>query len=145
MKKAIVLILISFLALAFNKLNAQDTEQTIPKDSIFTYNDLPTDEARLAWNDMHDEWRQNNFHDCLDKAKLKMSCAHCSSIYLTVDFKIDSAGKVLEYRIVKENMCGNDFTESLKKCFLEYFLTIPFPESLRNMVFEITIGNGLKC
>lgn len=145
MKKTIVLFFIIFSALAFNRLNAQDIEQTIPKDSIFTYNDLPSDEARMAWNNMHDEWRRNNFQDCLDKEKLKMSCAHCSSIYLTVDFNIDSAGKVLDYRIVKGTMCGKDFTERLKKCFLEYFLEATFPEGLRNMVFEITIGNGLKC
>jgi len=145
MKKAIVLFLIIFPALAFSRLNAQDIEQVKSKDSIYTYNNLPSDEARHAWNDMHDEWRRNNFQDCLDKEKLKLSCAHCSSIYLTVDFNIDSAGKVLEYRVVKENMCGNDFTESLKACFLTYFLAVQFPEGLRNMVFEITIGNGLKC
>lgn len=74
-----------------------------------------------------------------------MSCAYCSSIYLTIDFKIDSAGKVLEYRVVKENRCGNDFTGSLKMCFLTYFLAVQFPEGMRNIVFEITIGNELKC
>jgi len=145
MKKIIALFFISFLALTFNRLNAQNIEQIIPKDTIISYNDLPTDEARLAWNNMHDDWRRNDFYDCLEKEKLKMSCAHCSNIYLAVDFKIDSAGKVLEYRVVKETMCGSDFTESLKKCFLEYFLTTQFPEELRNMVFEITFGNGLKC
>jgi len=145
MKKIIALFLICFLALTINKLNAQGTGQTIPKDSIYTYNDLPTDDARLAWNKMHDDWRRNNFYNCLEKENLKMSCAHCSSIYLTVDFKIDSTGKVIEYRVVKENMCGTNFSESLKKCFLEYFLATQFSEGLRNMVFEITIGNGLKC
>jgi hypothetical protein len=145
MKKIATLLFISFLAFSFNRLNAQNTDQFIPKDSIITYTDLPTDEARLAWNNMHDNWRRNDFYDCLEKEKIKMSCAHCSSIYLTVDFKIDSAGKVLEYRVVKENMCGSDFTETLKKCILEYFLATQFPEGLRNMVFEITIGNGLKC
>lgn len=145
MKKIITLFFICFLFISFNKLSAQNIEPTIQKDSIIIYNDLPSDEARHAWNDMHDEWRRNNFQDCLDKEKLKLSCAHCSSIYLTVDFKIDSTGKVREYRVVKENRCGNDFTESLKTCFLTYFLAVQFPEALRNMVFEITIGNGLKC
>jgi len=129
----------------FKPLKAQEPVAPIPNDSITTYTDLPTLELRLAWNKIDDDWRLHYFHDCLAKDKLKMSCAHCASIYLTVDFKIDSVGKVIEYKVVKENMCGSDFTESLKKCFLEYFLTIEFPEGFRNMVFEINIGNGLKC
>ncbi len=145
MKNNIALILIAILYFTVNRLHAQELEQPEAYDSIYTYSNLPTDEQRLAWNDMSDEWLHNYFCDCLKQNNIKMSCAHCASIYLTVDFKIDSNGKVTNHRIVKENKCGKSFNEKLRQCFLDFFLHTEFPASLRNIVFEINIGNGLKC
>lgn len=145
MKKNIALILIAFLGFTFNSLHAQESGQPQTNDSIYTYSGLPTDEQRLAWNDMSDEWLHTYFYDCLKQNNIKLSCAHCSKVFLTVDFKIDSNGKVSDHRIVKENKCGKPFTEKLRQCFLDFFLHAEFPVSLRNIVFEINIGNGLKC
>lgn len=133
--------------LCFVCINIFAQEFGTPKSnpSVVTYTDLPTLEQRLAWNKIHDEWLQNDFHVCLKENNLILSCATCSAIFLTVDFSIDSSGVVTGYQVVREKMCGSVFTESLKNCFLEYFLNVKFPEGLRNMIFEITIGNGLKC
>ncbi len=122
-------------------------EANLPQltDSIITYNELPTDGQRQAWNKMHDDWLKNYFSSCMVHNKVKLSCAHCSKVYLTVDFKIDSSGKVNNHRIVKDIMCGRPFTVQLKTCFLEFFLNAVFPEGLRNMILEVTLGNGLKC
>lgn len=144
MNKIIVFIII-FILVTIKTSNSQESEQPKVNDSITTYTDLPTDEQRLAWNHMSDEWLKTSFYDCLKQNNIKMSCAHCAKVYMTVDFKIDSSGKVSEYNVIKENKCGELFTEKLTHCFLEFFLNAEFPKGLRNMVFEINIGNGLKC
>ncbi len=121
----------------------QDTNHKI--DSIISYQNLDSDEARMVWINMHKAWLDCCFYNCLKENNITLSCARCEKAVLTVDFKIDSHGKVAEYRIIKENCCGKLFSEKLKQCFLEYFLEATFGQPLRNMVLEIPIGNGLKC
>ncbi|HOY30978.1 MAG TPA: hypothetical protein PKW80_03775 [Bacteroidales bacterium] len=145
MKKITTLIFVILLSHTGNRLNAQEDEQYQKKDSIITYSELSTDEARQAWNDMTDQWLSCCFYDCLKQSNIKLSCARCSKVLLTVDLQIDSSGLISQYRIIRENRCGSPFTEKLRQCFLEFFINAIFPENLRHIVFEINIGNGLKC
>ncbi|HNZ43021.1 MAG TPA: hypothetical protein PLI16_02315 [Bacteroidales bacterium] len=138
--------LIVFIAAILSTINLPAQEDTYHKnDSIINYQNLDSDEARQAWAAMHETWLTCCFYDCLKQNNIALSCARCEKVMLTVDFKIDSNGRATEYRIIKENRCGKPFSEKLKQCFLEYFLEATFDETLRNIVLEISIGNGLKC
>ncbi len=98
-----------------------------------------------AWNKLYDVWRMNFFHDCLSQNNLHIDCAHCGGVYMNIVLTINDQGYVANYKIIHESMCGNNFSEKLKICFLTYFLGIDFPKELRNLKFEVHLGSILKC
>ncbi len=118
--------------------------QTKDKDTVFQFYDL-NKTAYKSWNNIDSVWHYNSFRKCLSENNLKLSCAKCESIYLDVIFTIDSTGKLIDYRIVNEKLCGGRFTPELKICFLEFFLDFNFPEELRRLKFQVKLGTGLKC
>lgn len=97
------------------------------------------------WYALDTTWTENIMPVCMFENHVKLSCAECSKVYLTVQMVIDSAGKMIRYKKVNEIMCGKNFSENLEKCFLEFFKFIVFPADLRNIILEVKLGNGLKC
>lgn len=117
---------------------------TLPSDSVIKESDM----NNLMWKEWYtldSTWTKNMFPSCLLENDLKLSCAECESISMTVQMKIDSTGKLISYKKVKENMCGNTFTQLMEKCFLDFFFFLEFPADFRNKTIEVRIGNGLKC
>ncbi len=92
-----------------------------------------------------DNWLKNDFQLCLKKEKIKMSCAHCSSVYLKVIACIDSTGRLSSYTKIKTNVCGREMKTEMENCMMNYFKSLIFPVSLRNTKIELFLGNGLKC
>jgi hypothetical protein len=117
---------------------------TIPADTIIKTHDLDREQWQ-AWDSISNYWLKNEYPLCLKKNKLKLSCGHCESVYLLVNFYIDKEGKLSKYEIIKDKACGSNATIKLKNCFLSYFLNIIFPPPLRNINIQAHIGNGLKC
>jgi hypothetical protein len=113
-------------------------------DTVIQYYNLDGKAFQL-WENIDSVWHYNNFNKCLSENKLKLSCAKCASIYLDVVFSIDSSGKLSDYKVVNERMCGGRFTPELKICFLEFFLNFNFPAELRRIKFQVRLGNSLKC
>lgn len=97
------------------------------------------------WNTFDTIWTNNMFPSCLMENNLKLSCADCERISITVQMKIDSTGKLISYKKIKENMCGKNFTALLEKCFLDFFFFLEFPADFRSKTIEVRLGNGLKC
>ncbi|MEI6122589.1 MAG: hypothetical protein WCQ95_03070 [Bacteroidota bacterium] len=114
-------------------------------DSVQTYSKYIGTKVDTAWNNLYDVWRSNFFYDCLSKSNIHIRCAQCDGVFMLIDFQINDKGFITNYRIVDQDMCGDDFTEKLLNCFLMYFLTIDFPKELRNMILEVHLGTSLKC
>lgn len=126
------------------QLNAQNPVQN-PQDSIYTFSNMKDTAMINAYLQLTEFWRENYFYGCLGQSNIKLSCAKCTAVYLTVQFQVDENGKAVKHNFIKENMCGSNFTEKLRNCFLFYFLNLEFPEALRGKVIQFQIGNGLKC
>ena len=97
------------------------------------------------WQDLFQTWEQTYLTSCLGQENIVLSCAGCESVYLRVVFCTDSAGKVIHYDIIRENLCGRMFSEGMKACFLEFFINLVWPVSLRQKNLEVLLGRGLKC
>jgi hypothetical protein len=97
------------------------------------------------WYTLDSIWTKNMFPSCLVETHIKLSCADCEKVMMTVQLKIDSAGKLVTYKKIKENMCGNEFSQLMEKCFFDFFFFLEFPADFRNKTIEVKMGNGLKC
>lgn len=137
MRFACIAIFFFFLSQAFAQAGSDSAK-------IITDIGLKGD-AYTFWHTNYDQWRTSNFYDCLKQAGVKMSCAHCTSVYLNVDLVIDEKGKVTSYKKIKSVMCGSEMKSSMEKCFINYFLKLDFPAEFHGKTFRIQIGNGLKC
>ena len=115
------------------------------KDTIVLRESDLKNEQMIAWYTLDTIWTKNIMPVCFFENNIKLNCANCGSIYLKMQLKIDTSGKLVSYTKIKENMCGNAFTEKLEKCFLDFFNFLIFPEELRGIILEVNIGRGLKC
>jgi hypothetical protein len=114
------------------------------KDSIIKENNLSGKQWK-AWYTLDSTWTHHIFPACLNENHVKLSCANCESVYLTVQLNIDSTGKLTTYNRISGKMCGNDLSKNIEKCMLDFFYFIEFPIELRNIILEVKLGNGLKC
>ncbi len=97
------------------------------------------------WNTIYSTWLNSEFKQILKKYNLRLNCGSCVSVYIDVIFTIDCNGKVNDYTITKDNICGNKATQEQIKSFMKYFKLIVFPDNLRNIRIKTKLGNGLKC
>jgi len=134
------------LFLLFVSIVGYSQEQTVqaPADSVVKTWDLEHD-AWKAWNKIDSVWMDSIYWTTLKKHKIKMSCAHCERVMLSVDMRIDSSGHMAEYRVEKSYLCGSEFSNQLEKDFMLYFEALIFPQPLRNRVIRALLGTGLKC
>jgi hypothetical protein len=94
---------------------------------------------------IQDVWMTTHYPVVLKKNKLKMTCAHCSNIFMDVIFKIRADGRAQDWLTVNSNKCGEKFSAKLEEDFLIFFENFIFPPSLRNLIFEWRLGTGLSC
>ena len=104
-----------------------------------------TGKQLAAWYSFDTTWRIHIFPSCLLENHLKQNCAHCENIFLIVRLKIDSTGKLISHEKVSGEMCGQEISDKLVKCFLDFFYFLEFPPELRNVILEVKLGNSLKC
>lgn len=134
-----------FLSLAiFSFLTHSQVATGTLKDSIIKENDLDG-KQRKAWYALDSTWTHHIFPACLNENHVKLSCASCESVFLSVQLKIDSTGKLVSYKRIAGKMCGNELSKNMEKCMLDFFYFIEFPAELRNIILEVKLGNGLKC
>ncbi len=114
------------------------------KHAIVKEYDLPDKQWR-RWNEIKEFWMKNEYLPCLKRFKLRMSCSHCEYIFIKVELKIDAEGRLIGYKKIGENICGKKAGKKLEECLLKYFKNLVFPEELRNMTIEASLGTGLKC
>lgn len=140
MKHLIILLLLSVC------INGYSQEQgvQVPADSVVKTWDLEHD-AWKAWDKIDSVWMDSIYWTTLKKHKIKMSCAHCVRVMLSVDMRIDSSGRLAEYRVEKSYLCGSEFSKQLETDFMLFFTTLIFPQPLRNRVIRALLGTGLKC
>src|SRR5262245_53288371 len=62
-------------------------------------------------------WMKNEYPAILKKNKLKMTCAHCTNIYMDVIVMIEPDGTFIDYQVVSSNKCGEAFSDDLKAEF----------------------------
>jgi hypothetical protein len=117
---------------------AQDTGQAVWSHQL-------EDNAWQKWDSINTHWMNNVYYSCLKANKLKMSCASCVYIYIDAEFTVDSAGKLTNIKIIKENICSRRATEKLINCFFDYFRNLTFPQPLRQKRIISKFGTGLKC
>ncbi len=114
-------------------------------DTSYTYSYQLEGEAWQNWDSINDVWMNQVYFQCLKANKLKMSCAHCSSIYIDAGFTIDGSGKLIDIKIFKEKICAEKASEKLKQCFFGYYKNLVFPKALHNRKIYVKLGTGLKC
>jgi hypothetical protein len=129
---------ISLLSFAQTKL------ELIPKDSVLQIWNHES-EVYHAWNSLDSTWMARDYWAILKINKLKMTCDGCEHILMHADLNVDANGRLVEYRVVRSDMCGPEFSSQLASAFMEYFFSITFPSALRNRVFRVILGTGLKC
>jgi hypothetical protein len=137
------IIIIMFLCLPVVSM-AQSKLLDVPEDSVGSVWDLGKD-AYYAWDNIDSAWMESEYRPILKKFKLKMSCSGCEYIMMHADLSVDSTGRLIEYRIVSSDKCGNVFDDKLKDAFMSYFVKLTFPQALRNRIFRVILGTGLKC
>jgi hypothetical protein len=103
------------------------------------------DDQRKEFNAIRENFIRNVFPGCTSNARLRLTCAGCEYIYITVKIAIDANGKMSGYTKTKENVCGGPAPAALEKCFIEYLKSVTFPRKLRSLIIETNLGNGLKC
>ncbi len=118
---------------------AQETKDSIPKSY-----ELSSDKYK-AWKTIEQEWMRKEYGKILKENKLKMSCSGCENIFMDVIIKIDSSGKLKEYKTIRTRKCAGEFSKKLEERFIKWFLNLTFPAELYNMKFEVRLGTGLKC
>ena len=114
------------------------------QDTALTYETM-TREQFSDISAITDKWVRNDFLICLKKEGIKMSCAHCTSVYLKVVASIDSTGWLISYKKISSKVCGRKMKSGMEKNFMNYFKMLVFPASLRNQKIQLHLGNGLKC
>jgi hypothetical protein len=126
---------------------SQENQAATVKDTVPTTSDIyETDHAAwAAWRKIDSAWMDGIYWECLKTQKLKMDCSRCEDIMIKADMQIDSSGKLVQYRVVYQDVCGRDINKKLEDCFMEYFLQLIFPIELRNHIFKANLGTGLKC
>lgn len=137
------LLLFFFLFIAIG-VSAQQEMQGLAKDTTRRIS-TETDGVWREWNPIDSAWMTGEYRAILKKFKLKMDCEHCERILMHVEMKIDSAGKLSSYEVVKSSKCGEDFDKELQEAFMEYFYGITFPAIFRRTIFAALLGTGLKC
>ncbi len=140
MKRLILLIWIMLPVVAA----AQDTEDVVPTDSIVKTWDLER-VAWRAWQPIDSAWMDSIYWNTLRKHKIHMDCGHCTRVIMHVDMKIDSLGKLEQYRVESSHICDDKMQKTLEKEFMEYFFNLTFPLPLRSRVIRTQLGTGLKC
>lgn len=137
-------ILIGCFLLLFISIEGKCQNTSLPSDSVISELNMSA-KMWKEWHTLDSSWTKNMFHACLAESGLKLNCAECEKIFMTVQMKIDSGGKLISYKKIKENMCGKNFTPQLEKCFFDFFFFIEFPADFRNTTIEVRLGDGLKC
>lgn len=139
-----------FLSCGQNQSVVNDTVLVV-KDSIPVIKDSIVEtwhygcEITIAWDKVDSAWLRNAYWDCLKKFKIKLDCGHCIIAVMDVDMKIDSSGKLEEYRIIKSRICTDEVTPDQEKCFMEYFTKLIFPAEFRGKTIRVKLGDSLKC
>lgn len=136
MKQLLITILLLFFSSAFK---AQEAKDSIPKSYELK------EPQYSAWRKIYDEWMPKEYFKILKENKLKMNCSGCESVFMNTVFKIDSLGKLKNYRVISTKKCSGTFSKKLEERFIKWFLTYPFPNELYNITFEARLGTGLKC
>jgi len=116
----------------------------VANDSVLRESNLKG-KQRTEWYTLDSTWTHHILPACLNENHVTLSCAACESVYLTVQLKIDSAGKLTSYKRIAGKMCGTDLSKNMEKCMLDFLFFIEFPAELRNIILEVKLGNGLKC
>jgi len=131
-----------FIGLQIN-VSAQNNH-SVKQDSVLKTTDLKGTQWE-EWNMLDTTWIKHMFPSCLLENHLELNCRKCVTAYITVQMKIDSKGKLVSHKLIESNICGKDASEKLINCFLDFFYFIEFPNELRNIIFEVKLGNSLKC
>ena len=113
-------------------------------DEVVKYYELKG-QAYTQADSIVDVWMKTHYPVVLKKNKLKMTCAHCTNIFMDVIFGIREDGRLDDFKTVDSNKCGEKFSEKLIVDFLIFFENFIFPPSLRNRLIQFRFGTGLKC
>lgn len=113
-------------------------------DSVIKYYELKGQAYQQA-DSIVQVWMKTHYPVVLKKNKLKMTCAHCSNIYMDVIFAIRSDGRLDEAQTVNSDKCGEKFSAKLEEDCLIFFENFIFPPSLRNQLIQFRFGTGLSC
>ncbi len=138
-----ILIFVLFI-LSINIYSEELTQKQESKKEIVKTYELK-DEEYKKWRDISDDFNRKKYLSCLKKQKLKMNCGNCTNIFIDVVLNINETGKLNGYEIIKENICTRKISKKLKKCFMDYFENMAFPEESKSKSIEIRLGTGLKC
>lgn len=140
MKRFLLLVLISFPLM----VSAQDQPAVVPTDSIVVSWKLEHP-AWDKWDYLDSVWMADVYWNTLKKHKIKMDCGHCTRVFMRIDMKIDSSGKLEQYRVDESFICDEKMQSTLENDFMEFFKNLIFPTELRNRVIRAQLGTGLKC
>lgn len=94
------------------------------------------------WEAIEKDWIETTFNPCLKAAKIKISCASCTSVFMDLTFYINAEGRLEKHELHKARFCEKD---SLEKCFLTYFYELKFPSKYYKTTLKFRLGRALKC
>jgi hypothetical protein len=101
-------------------------------------------EIRFQVNDSSQKWEQNCFTPFLKRNRIKLSCAHCNSVFVEAVFRLQEGGHS-HFVITRQKKCGQSFSKTQLKEIEKMLLNLQLPESVRGKLIRLRFGNSLKC
>lgn len=149
-EKYIILIVCLFFTACENSNTTENKiEMNEPTEIILNFNDFVSQQF-LDWNDMMEEWRHDDFQkSCLDQNNFVQDCVDCADIIVVVTFRVDNDGRISSLTEVEDAIdCPQRSPEELlglKKNLMNSFSKLRIPESLRNRILNVPIGQSTLC
>jgi hypothetical protein len=103
------------------------------------------DKQYSAWKRVFNNWMVGDYEAIEVENKIKLNCKTCESFYMDVIIKINASGKLEHYKVVGGKKCTISITKQLELRIMRNFFKFEFPPELRNQIFQVRLGNVLKC
>lgn len=94
---------------------------------------------------MREDFLRNEYPKILQRHKLKLSCARCTTVYADFAIAVSLTGQVEIERVQVAKACGLPMNKKLMKDFSSYVLRYPYKPGLYGTTVLLRLGTGLKC
>lgn len=98
-----------------------------------------------AWKFIENNWYKKIYYPYIKKNKIILSdCSLCGELFIDLEATINTDGKMTIDAFTAKK-CYKKMANQLVEYLTQYFLSIIFPENLRNLKIQNRLGIIYKC